>query len=309
MTKNKQYHVAVPATTANIGSGFDVLGLSLALYNEAVFTVEEGLSFSDLTITAEGEGTDEMAYGPDNIVCQAMKRTAETIGKPLPGGHLHLINRIPFARGMGSSSAAIVAGVGLANLYFGEPLSKKEMLSIAADMEGHPDNAAPAVLGGFVISMMDEQGVRGETIPVSPEWQAVVAVPDFELLTKEARAVLPDSYSRKDAVHNIGAVSFLLAAFFQKKPEYLRIGLQDRIHVPYRLTLIPGGQEVVEQAEKAGAYGATISGSGSTMIAFTDRIHAEQVGIAMQQGFASAGISSRIMVLDFDRLGVHRLKA
>lgn len=147
MIKNKQYHVAVPATTANIGSGFDVLGLSLALYNEAVFTVEEGLSFSDLTITAEGEGTDEMAYGPDNIVCQAMKRTAETIGKPLPGGHLHLINRIPFARGMGSSSAAIVAGVGLANLYFGEPLSKKEMLSIAADMEGHPDNAAPAVLG------------------------------------------------------------------------------------------------------------------------------------------------------------------
>lgn len=307
MKTNKTYKVRVPATTANIGSGFDVLGLSLSLYNEVHFTPEENRHFPDFTVTAEGEGVDQIPEGKDNVIIQAMAQTARKVGMALPGGHMHLVNRIPFARGLGSSSAAIVSGVYLANLLLGNRLGRRTMLDIAAAMEGHPDNAAPALLGGFVISMMDPDGVTSEKVQISPKWKAVVAIPDFELFTEKARAVLPKVYVREDTVHNVSAVSFLLAAFFQQNPEYLRLGLADRIHVPYRLPLIPGGAEVIAKAEKAGAYGATISGSGPTIIAFTDSGRAEAVGDAMREGFASRNISSRVLVLDFDDRGAHEM--
>lgn len=307
MTNKKTYRVSVPATTANIGSGFDVLGLSLSLYNEVHFTPDPSLHFPDFILTAEGEGVNEIPEGKDNIIIQAMAQTAKKIGKALPGGSMHLVNRIPFARGLGSSSAAIVSGVYLANLILGNRLTRQEMLDIAAGMEGHPDNAAPALLGGFVISMMDKDGVRSEKVQISPKWKAIVAIPDFELLTEKARAVLPKVYVRDDTVHNVSAVSFLLAAFFQQNPEYLKLGLADRIHVPYRLPLIPGGKEVILRAEKAGAYGVTISGSGPTMIAFGNEENAEAVSRAMKEGFATEGRKARTEILAFDDLGAHEI--
>lgn len=304
---NKTYRISVPATTANIGSGFDVLGLSLALYNEVHFTPNEKLHFPDFTITAEGEGVNEIPEGKDNIIIQAMAQTAKKIGKSLPGGHMHLVNRIPFARGLGSSSAAIVSGVYLANLILNGGLSKEEMLNISAEMEGHPDNAAPALLGGFVISLMDKNGVTSEKVQISPKWKAIVAIPNFELLTEKARAVLPKVYVREDTVHNVSAVSFLLAAFFQQNPEYLKLGLADRIHVPYRLPLIPGGREAIELAESAGAYGVTISGSGPTMIAFGNEVSAASIGDAMKKGFELRGKKAITKILDFDDLGAHEI--
>ena len=307
MSESKTYKISVPATTANIGSGFDVLGLSLSLYNEVHFTPDENQHFPDFTLTVEGEGVNQVPAGKDNLIIQAMAQTAKKIGMALPGGTMHLVNRIPFARGLGSSSAAIISGVYLANLILGNRLARRTMLDIAADMEGHPDNAAPALLGGFVISMMDKTGVTSEKVRISPAWKAVVAIPEFELLTEKARAVLPKVYVRDDTVHNVSSVSFLLAAFFQQNPEYLRIGLTDRIHVPYRLPLIPGGRQVIAKAEEAGAYGATISGSGPTIIAFTDEGRAETVGDAMREGFAEERIASRIEVLDFDDLGAHEI--
>lgn len=308
MEKTKTYKVRVPATTANIGSGFDVLGLSLALYNEVHFTPDYSRHFPDFTITAEGEGVNEIPEGKDNMIIQAMAQTAKRVGVALPGGYMHLVNRIPFARGLGSSSAAIVSGVYLANLLLGGKLSTQDMLDVAAGLEGHPDNAAPALLGGFVISMMDKNGVTSEKVKISPAWKAVVAIPDFELLTEKARAVLPKVYVRDDTVHNVSAVSFLLAAFFQQNPEYLRLGLADRIHVPYRLPLIIGGKDVIEEALAAGAYGVTISGSGPTMIAFSDEAHADAIGEAMKKGFAKSQMTSRIKVLDFDDLGAHEME-
>ena len=301
MEKN-EIIVRVPATTANLGSGFDVLGLALSLYNEIHFIPEDG-DFADVMMTAEGEGLSILATSDENVIFRAMEETAKVIGKSLPAGRMHLVNRVPFARGMGSSSAAIVSGVVLANALLGSPLSNQEMLDIASRVEGHPDNVAPALLGGFVISKMDETGCTSVKVPVSADWKAVVAIPDFELLTEHARAVLPTSYSRADAVSNISSISFLLTAFFQKKPEYLRIGLQDTIHVPYRIGLIPGGEDVIRMAEEAGAFGATISGSGSTMIAFSDEAHAKAVGDAMKKAFAGKDMTSRIMILDFNQNG------
>ncbi len=294
--------VRVPATTANLGSGFDVLGLALSLENELHFIPEEG-NFEDVAMTAEGEGLATLATAPENIIFRAMEETAKEIGRPLPAGRMHAVNRIPFARGLGSSSAAIVSGVVLANVLLGSPLSENEMLQIAARVEGHPDNVAPALLGGFVVSMMEDGVCTSVKIPVAEDWKAVVAIPDYELMTEEARAVLPATYSRADAVRNISAVSFLLTSFFTKNPAYLGRGLSDRIHVPYRIGLIPGGEDVMKQAKEAGAFGATISGSGSTMIAFADVAHAKAVGEAMQNAFTAKDMKSRILILDFHTSG------
>lgn len=303
MRDKKSIHIRVPATTANLGSGFDVLGMALSLYNEAHFIIEEERPFPQIEITAEGEGVSEMPTDSRNIIIRSMAAAADAAGGILPGGRLHLVNRIPFARGLGSSSAAIVSGVCLANRLMGYPLSEKALLRTAAEIEGHPDNVAPALLGGLTTSMMEGNEVKSRKFSDLPDWKAVVAIPDFELLTEKARAALPDGYSRKDAVHSVSAVSFLLSAFFQKDPACLRTGLNDRLHVPYRLPLIPGGKEVMEAAEKAGAYGTTISGSGPTMISFAAPDMAASVGRAMKAGFAEKGISARIEILSFDLSG------
>ena len=304
MTENKTYIVRVPATTANIGSGFDTLGMSLGLYNVVQFVPIPGRALVDTEIKAEGEGVDQISSGLDNMIIKAMSETAERAGKDIPGGHMYLINRIPFARGLGSGSAALASGVFLANMLMGEPFERKEILDITAEMEGHPDNAAPAILGGFCMALLKEGKVTAERIDIPSHWKAVVTIPDFELHTEKARAVLPKNYSRNDAVHNIGAVSFLMAAFMYQKPEYLKFGLDDVIHVPYRLGLIPGAVNVISNAEKAGAYGATISGSGPTIIAFSPKDRAEEVGKAMVRGFAEENIISRYLILDFDQSGI-----
>lgn len=304
MIENKTYIVRVPATTANIGSGFDTLGMSLGLYNVVQFVPVKGMKLEDTDIRAEGEGADQITSGMDNMIIKAMAETAEQAGKEIPGGHMYLINRIPFARGLGSSSAALASGVFLANMLMGEPFNRTEILNITADMEGHPDNAAPAILGGFCMALLKDGKVTAESIDIPSHWKAVVTIPDFELHTEKARAVLPKSYSRSDAVHNIGAVSFLMAAFMYQKPEYLKFGLDDCIHVPYRLDLIPGARQVIANAVYSGAYGATISGSGPTIIAFAPVDAAEKVGQAMVEGFHSANMDARYLILDFDQSGI-----
>ena len=304
MEENRTYIVRVPATTANIGSGFDTLGISLGLYNVVQFIPQSRMDLLDTIITAEGEGKDQIEYGLDNMIIKAMYETARIAGKTLPGGKMHLINRIPFARGLGSSSAALASGVFLANLLMDQPFSREEILNITADMEGHPDNAAPAILGGFCMAVIKNGKVIAERIDIPSSWKAVVTIPDFELHTEKARGVLPKGYKREDVVYNIGAVSFLMAGFMYQKPEYLQLGLDDRIHVPYRLDLIPGSRQVISKAEKAGAFGVTISGSGPTMIAFAPEDKSDEIGLAMVSGFEEAHISSRYMILSFDQTGI-----
>ncbi|MDY6084331.1 MAG: homoserine kinase [Dialister sp.] len=297
-------HIRVPATTANIGSGFDTLGLALSLYNDVYFDPDTSKKGKGITVTAEGEGAETVPLDDTNMLLQAMAYVADKNKKTLPAGKLHLINRIPLARGLGSSSATQAAGVLLASLLLELNLAEAEMIDLTSQLEGHPDNAVPAIRGGFCIASMQQGSVISEKIDVSDSWRAVVAIPEFELKTEDARAALPDAYSRKDAVHNVGAVSFLLAAFIYNKPSYLACGLDDRIHVPYRLRLIPGGKEVMLAAKAAGAYGATISGAGPTMIAFCPDERADAVGQAMVEGFHAKGILSRFMVLSIDTNGI-----
>lgn len=303
MKMNRKYGVRVPATTANIGSGFDTLGMALGLYNEAYFTPVNGLSLMESRIDVQGEGAGKIKSGIDNMILQAMQAVSKKIGKAVPGGELELINRIPLARGMGSSSAALVSGAYLANQLCGNVLNKHEILNIVTELEGHPDNVAPAMFGGFCLSVIKNKSVLMEQLKIPDTWKAVVAVPDFELRTEDARRVLPDTYSREDSVQNIGAVSFLMAAIMMRKGELLKAGLADRIHVPYRLPLISGAEEAMKNADKKGCYGVTISGSGPTIIAFSPKEKAYEIGVAMADGFKLHHVESKFMVLDFDQEG------
>ncbi len=304
MTENKIYRIRIPATTANIGSGFDVLGISLGLYNTVEFKAVPGVDLYDTDIRVEGEGQDQIEKGRRNMILRAMEVTADKAGRSICGGHMKLINRIPLARGLGSSSAALASGVFLSNYLMDFPFNTMDLLNITSNMEGHPDNAAPAILGGFCVSALNNGQVTAERIDIPLSWKAVVVIPNFELFTEKARAVLPAEYKRNDVVHNISAVSFLMLAFMSQKPEYLGLGLDDKIHVPYRLHLIPGAKEAIHNALAQGAYGATISGSGPTIIAFTSAEKSDEVGKAMVQGFKEMSIDSRYLVLDFDHDGI-----
>ena len=299
----KNYRVHVPATTANIGSGFDTLGIALGLYNEIEFYPDENCDLYDTELVIKGEGISEIFSNKENLILQAMDRVGKEVNQTVPGGVMKLLNRIPLARGLGSSSAALVSGAMLANQLTGNHLKKIDILRITAEIEGHPDNVAPAIMGGFCISLMDNNQAHIEKIDISSSWKAVVAIPDFELATEKARNVLPNQYERKDVIFNFSRISCLIAAITVGKPELLRYGMDDKIHVPYRIPLIPGAKEAMNNAITAKCYGVTISGSGPTLVAFSGKNEAVDVGNAMVIGFSQSGVKAKYLVLDFDSNG------
>ncbi len=295
MMKIEQLHVQIPATTANVGSGFDALGIALTLYNDIYFSVQPDKS--EITVEIEGLGKDEITtVFEENMVGQAMLAVAEKAGCNLPGGVLTLVNRIPPARGLGSSSAALAGGIVLGDALTGAGLSREEMLGLAARMEGHPDNVAPALYGGMCASIMMDDRTITNSLPLDDDLFFVVVSPEVEVSTHEARQVLPQVIDYKSAVFNVSRVSFLITSLLMKRYEGLAMGLEDKLHVPYRIKLIPGGEAVLVAAREAGAVGATISGSGSTLIAFvTD--DGKAVMTAMVQAFEAQGIASSAYVL------------
>ncbi|MCI1821600.1 MAG: homoserine kinase [Megasphaera sp.] len=292
----EQFHVQIPATSANVGSGFDALGIALTLFNDIYFSVQP--EYNNMKIVVEGLGKESIpTVFSENMVCQAMQIVADTVGKSLPGGTLTLVNRIPPARGLGSSSAAIVGGIVLADALLKAKLSKSDMLIIAAKMEGHPDNVAPALYGGLCASVMNETYTITNSLPIGNDLSFVVVSPDVEVSTHDARQVLPQVIDYSHAVFNVSRVSFLVTSILAKKYDHLALGLEDKLHVPYRIQLIPHGEAVLQAAMDAGAKGATISGSGSTLIAFvTD--DGKRVLEAMVQSFEHNGLASKGYVLN-----------
>ncbi|GAB6157013.1 homoserine kinase [Desulfotomaculum varum] len=284
--------VLIPATTANMGPGFDCLGMALGLYNE----VHMALSPGRLAIDVEGEGAAEIEKDERNIVWQAAQRVFQEIGQTNPGLYIKLINKIPTARGLGSSAAAIVGGLVAANRLTGDTLSRDRLLALATELEGHPDNVAPALLGGAVVSVMAEGKVHYLKINPPEELTAVVAVPDFKLSTRAARAVLPVQVSLRDAVYNLSRTALLVGALCEKRLDLLYIASQDKLHQPYRTPLIPGLNEVIQAANQAGALSVTLSGAGPTVIALTDG-NSKGIAEAMQKTFEQAGVNCRIDVL------------
>ena len=252
--------VTVPATSANVGAGFDSLGLAVSMHN--VFTFEE----SDRIQISSVDGTHVPA-GSNNLVYRSARVVYDQLGIPLKGLRITQRNDIPMARGLGSSSACIVAGIMGANALLGDKLTERQMLTLAPAIEGHPDNVAPAMLGGFVTSVIDEGQVYSVKKDIDPELAFAAFVPDFRLLTSKARAALPAMVSHKDAVYNLSRAALATAAFCEGNYALLGVATKDVLHQKYRLPLIEGGDDVFELAQDLGAQAVYISGAGPTIMA------------------------------------------
>jgi homoserine kinase len=291
-------HVRVPATSANLGPGFDALGLALALYNEVEASEADGV-----TVTVEGEGAGNLPVGADNIVARGVRLAFEAAGRPFKGAAIRCVNRIPPARGLGSSAAAWVGGLVAGNALAGAALANDQVLALAARAEGHPDNVAAALLGGLTVSCADSDGgVTAVSLPVPSGLAWVVLVPTISASTADARAVLPASVSRGDAVFNVQRVALLLAGLQARRNDALAAALDDRLHQPYRRALFPWMPSVVDAARRAGALGCVLSGAGPSLLALVAG-EGDAVGRAMERALRAAGIEGRARAYAVDTTG------
>lgn len=296
--------VSIPATTANIGPGFDCLGAALTLYNQ--FTFSPLPAESDVLITATGDEAERVQTDTSNLAYQAFAKFYQHIGHPVPPIKIEIQLGVPLARGLGSSATAIVGGLVGANEIANAPLSREALMQLAIEMEGHPDNVVPALIGGCQLAATkpDQTWELCELL-----WHdsiiPIVAIPDFELSTAEARKVLPADYSRADAIFNTAHLGLLVRGLETGNSAWLQTALQDRIHQPYRQTLIAGYETVQTAALQAGAFGLVISGAGPTLLALAGAAEAEAVQAAMLSAWASQGIQAMVKILEIDRKGAH----
>lgn len=300
--------VSVPASAGNTGSAFDSLGIAYGLTNEVVVDTD-----APGQLAVEGEGADLLKKGEPNLVQHAMERFSQATGKTLPKVGLTLVNRIPFGRGLGSSAAAIVGGLVAADALAETGLSRLKLLQLALPMEGHPDNVAPALYGGAVLTVLDEDRVDGPltVVPFQPpnDWRAVLYVPDLIIPTKQARAILPKEVPRADAVFNHSRVGLLVSALTQHRPDFLRVAMQDRLHQPYRAKLMPQMESLIQAGLDAGAWGACLSGAGSAILTLAPKAKADAVAAALTSKAQSSGLPGRSMVLEIPNSGAKVLPA
>jgi homoserine kinase len=283
--------VTLPATTANLGPGFDCLGLALDLCNRT--TLRE--TASGRTIEVTGEGEIDLPGDSSNLVLQSAERLFTKVGRRPAGYHIRQENNIPVGSGLGSSATAVLGGLLAADALLGSPLDQHELLALANEIEGHPDNVTPALFGGLTLTLSGEDGLVVERIPV-PEQRVAVVLPDFVLSTRVARKVLPDAVPLADAVFNIGRVGLLVRALETGNYDRLALAMQDRLHQPYRLPLIPGMADAFRTGREAGAAAVALSGAGPSVIAFAPKGH-DEIAKAMGQAFSTAGLQYRWWVL------------
>lgn len=291
-----KWQIAVPGSTANLGPGFDSIGLGLSLYLNLQVELSEQWQF-----VHTGPNVPQDTDVEGHLIYKIAKNVAAMFGKTLPACKIEMTSELPLARGLGSSAAAIVAAIELANITCGLNLSIQDKLNISSQIEGHPDNATASVLGGLTISAMDEEGIV-DTIHVTDiEASFVVFIPNFELKTSDARNVLPNEYSRSYAVLASANANMLAASLIAK--DYVRIGRymeKDLIHEPFRAKLIPNFEEIHVAAKKMGAYGTALSGAGPTLISIIPSEIGERFVQDMQQQFPDINI----ILTTADRCGV-----
>ncbi len=317
----KTVTVTVPATTANLGPGFDCLGAALTLYNQFKFTCVDSAGLSRVSIAVTGAEAHLVKTDESNLVYQAFVKLYKLLGQMPPPVQIEIELSFPLARGLGSSATAIVGGLVGANHLAGEPLDQGEVLRLAIALEGHPDNVVPALVGGCRLAargLVDEPPRRGERREgeegdlggwevCDVVWHSdvvpVVAIPDFELSTQEARRVLPDVVSRADAIFNTAHLGLLVRGLEAGRGDWLRVALQDRLHQPYRQALIPGYEAVRSAAVAAGAYGLVISGAGPTLLALASEARSAVVAVAMATAWQEEGITAQARSLQIDFQG------
>jgi homoserine kinase len=300
-----QVTVRVPATTANLGVGFDCLGAALTMTNQFQFTEVE--TDHRLKIIVEGESAHKVAIDENNLIYQSFVRLYQKIKQTPPNVKIIIKPSIPLSRGLGSSATAIIGGLLGANNLAGNPLSQEEVMAMAIAIEGHPDNVVPALLGNCQLSVADGNGWQISSIPWHPEIIPVVAIPEFELSTAEARSVLPDQYNRQDAIFNISRMGLLIRALATNNGEWLKTALADKIHQPYRQKLIKGYDQLHQAATSAGAYGMVISGAGPTLLSLTNATQVEQVICSISQTWSTLGVKAQVRSLSLNPTGAEVL--
>ena len=273
--------IQIPATSANLGSGFDCLGVALNMYN--YICIEE-----DDTINISSKDDIKIPTDKTNLIYESAQRLYEECGKKLPGLSIIQENNIPMTRGLGSSSACIVGGLIGANRFLGSPLSRNDLVNLACKIEGHPDNTTPALLGGLVTSAMENGRVYSVSVPVAEHIRFGVFIPPFELKTETARGALPNEYSRENAVYNLSRSALMTAALFSGSLDNLRVAVQDSLHQPFRKKFIKGIDTVFRMSYELGSYGTYISGAGPSIIAIIDDTLEEQF-----QKYAIAHLEAR----------------
>jgi len=292
--------IKVPATSANLGPGFDCLGLALSLHN----FIKIYKNVDKLTI--ENNGVNNITErNEDNLIYKSIKMLYDKVGEKVPPIRIVQDVNIPLSRGLGSSAACIVGGLTAANELLGKPVGKEKILELATEMEGHPDNVAPALFGGFVISTKTDGGVKYIRHAVNSTVKFVALVPNFPMSTKKARSVLPQTINYRDAVFNIGRSSLLTASLITGDLSCIKYAVEDKVHQPYRLGLIQDGEKIFKAAYSYGADAIFISGSGSTLMALT-----KNTDVVEKMRSFCKGLSAKwdVVPLDVDNEGVQVLK-
>ena len=285
-------HIRVPATTANLGPGFDCMGLALAAYGHFYFEEREsGLEFENIAPQFCNE---------DNLAVTAYRRAMQEMGKEMKGLYLCIKSDIPVSSGLGSSASLLVAGVVAANEIHGRPFSRDVLLNLVTELEGHPDNVAPALLGGLTASMMAEGHAVSVRYPINDDVRICVLIPDFELSTKEARAALPTAITLPDAVFNVSRATVLLKALEMGDWRLVGLAMDDKLHQPYRAKLIREYDKVKQLAMDCGAAAFCISGAGPTLLCVC---HDDHFADRMSQAVQQCENKWRVLQLEVDHEG------
>jgi homoserine kinase len=297
-------HLQVPCSTSNLGPGFDTLGLALPWYLDA-YAERKG---PGKTISLKYDGPQSWQKPLKGLVLDALSLWENKSGKRIEGITFSLSGQLPLARGLGSSAVYRVAALSLANIMMGSPLKKNELLALVCGLEHHSDNAVPCMHGGLTVSSWDGNNIKFFRTDVPERFRFVALVPDLELATDKARGVLPEKINRKDAVINMQRSLFLVEAISSDRPELLKKAFSDSLHQPYREKLVPFLYDVIAAAEKKGAYGAFLSGSGSTIISVTNEENAAQVAETMKETLLSSGGRGNYKIMKADNVGTKTIE-
>lgn len=303
--------VKVPATTANMGPGFDCLGMALPIYN--TITIEETVlpgTGIEINVMADTDSIDQLSLDhipsdENSIVYKAVELLYNSIGQTPSELKINIHSNIPVARGLGSSSSVIVGALIAANELLGRPADEVALLSIACEIEGHPDNITPAIVGGLVISSQEDDGsVVYRKLEWPQEWAVTVCVPDFELSTDIARSVLPSEVPMKDAIFNAKRLAMFVEAIHTKDAELMKLALQDRLHQPYRMKLVPGLDKIIDKLKHfENVLGCVLSGAGSSILIISEKNNVDKIKEVVRETWADLNIKSTLKTLSVENNG------
>lgn len=309
--------VKVPATTANLGSGFDCFGMALPMYN--IITIEETVlpgTGVEINIISETDDEDEFAIehipkDENNIIYKAVEMLYNLIGQTPSELKINIKSQIPIAKGLGSSASIIVGGLLAANELLGKPADEAALLSIATEVEGHPDNVTPSIVGGLVLTSQEDDGsIIYRKLHWPDEWHLTICIPDYELATDISRSVLPKEVPLEDAVFNSRRTAMFIEALHNKDAELMKLALQDKLHQPYRIKLVPGLQDIMENLKhEENVIGCILSGAGPSILVISQKNNLDRIKSIVSETWANYNVKTDIRTFKVEERGAHILEA